>query len=211
MQVFKRIQNPWMQNGIAGATNAPTPLQAPGEIGCAFNDQNTGCSYVRVFLDSGATSAAGGGAVKAGQLAFWKDRVNGIVTNDPNFNDTGTPANSVNRVAGVFQTAVTAAPGVTGSDGRPLQYACDLLIEGRNVAGLLALQGSAGLGIQGAQLVADTVSHIASGGGFVGLASVTTAPTQQVLGINKSGGVTATAANVAWGTFTADITIGFVG
>lgn len=200
-QVYPRIANPFMPNGLPSQTNAPSPPYAPGEIGGAFNDQNTGLSYVRVYLDSGATSATATGAVKAGQLAFWKDRSANLVTNDPNFNDTGTPANSVNRVAGVFQTAVTAAPGVNQANGSPQQYYCDLLIQGKNQP-IAAKAGSAGI-VPGFQVICDTVSNIQGGGGVVGLATATTAPTQQVIGICRSSGVTA-------GTVNVDVNIGFV-
>lgn len=204
MQVFKRIANPFMPQGIAGATNAPSPPYAPGEIGCAFNDQNTGNSYLRVFLDSGATSATAIGAVKAGQLAFWKDRLNNIVTNDPNFNDTGTPASCVNRVAGVFQTAVTAAPGVNQANGQPQQYYCDLLIEGKNQP-VAALAGS--VAVPGAQVTADTEANILLGGGVVSTATVTTAPTKVVLGVCRSSVVSAP---TGVGTMNVDVLIGFI-
>jgi len=54
------------------------------------------------------------GAVAAGQLAFWKDESQALVTNDKNQCDVG-PSGAVNRVAGVFQTAVTTAAGVNGT------------------------------------------------------------------------------------------------
>jgi hypothetical protein len=191
MPIQGRIANPFMPQGLPTLTNSPT-LYAPGELGGQFFDQNLGCVYKRVQLDSGATSATATGAVKAGQLAFFKNEAAALVTNDPNFNDTGTPANSVNRVAGIFQTAVT-----------PGNY-CDLLVNGKSqaVAGLASATV-----VPGAQVIADTVANIQAGGGAKTLASVTTAPTQQVLGVAVTSTNTGAAPNA---TFLVDVTIGFV-
>jgi len=82
MQVYSRIMSPYMPQGTSAQTNAPTPMYAPGELGCAFYDPDTGNTCLRVKLDSGATAANTVGVVAAGQLAFWKDQVAGIVTND---------------------------------------------------------------------------------------------------------------------------------
>lgn len=197
---YDRVMNPFMPNGIAANTNAPSPPYAPGEMGCAFQDPNTNNTYLRVFLDSGATSATTVGAVAAGQLAFWKDRSNNLVTNDPNFNDTGTAASCVNRVAGVFQTAVTAAPGTNGSDNLPVQYYCDLLIAGKNQP-VLATQGAAVS--PGAAVIADGTT-----GRSKCVASATTAPTEQVLGYSRSSTIAGPA--TAPGMFNVDVSIGFI-
>ena len=209
LQVYKRIATPYMPNSVAGATNAPAPPYAPGEIGGAFNDPNTGFSYLRVYLDSGATSATSTGVVRVGQLAFWKNRALNIVTNDPNFNDTGTPAASVNRVAGIFAAAVTAAPGVNQANGTPMQYYCDIIIEGQNVP-VLAKAGATNIQ-QGVQVICDTVANIQSPnfGGVTGLASLTTAPTQQVIGTCKSSNVASI--GPAGGLVFVDVTLGFLG
>lgn len=200
MQQFDRISSGvYMPNGTAGLTNSPTPFYSPGEIGCVFGEQNTGFLYQRVQLDSGATSATTVGVVAANQLAYWKDRANNIVTNDPNFNDTGTPASCVNRVAGVFQTAVTAAPNVNGTDGRPVMYVCDVLIQGRNVP----VKAAAGVAcIPGTALIADGTT-----GGVKSVASATTAPTEMVLGITRSSTVSAASGS---GTLQADINIPYI-
>ncbi len=200
MSIQPRIANPFMPQGTPDKTNAPSPLLAPGEIGQQFFDQNTGRVYRRLWLDSGATSATATGAVKANQLAIWKDEANSIVTNDPNFNDTGTPNNFVNRIAGVFQTAVTAAPGVKDSTGQPIQYACDVVVNGKAVA-IAAVAGV--LPAPGLQVIADTVANVQAGGGAKTLATVTTAPTQQVLGVSRS-------SDVANGAFLVDVAIGFI-
>lgn len=198
--IYGKIANPFMPNGTPNLTNAPSPPYAPGEIGKVFVDQNTGNAYLRVFCDSGATSATTVGAVAAGQLAFWKDRSKNLVTNDANFNDTGTPANAVNRVAGLFQTTVTAAPGTNNSLGQPVQYYCDLLVQGKNVP-MLATQGVAM--VPGAAVIADGTTARSKT-----VATVTTAPTQQVLGTSRSSTVSGLAGTN--GFFNADVNIGFV-
>lgn len=198
--IFGRIANPFMPNGTPNLTNAPSPPYAPGEIGKVFVDQNTGNGYIRVFLDSGATSSTTVGAVAANQLAFWKDRSKNLVTNDPNFNDTGTPASCVNRVAGIFQTAVTAAPGTNNSLGQPVQYYCDLLVYGKNVP-VLATQGV--VVAPGSAVIADGTT-----GRSKCVTNVTTAPTQQLLGYSRSSTVSGLAGTL--GTFNADVNIGFI-
>jgi hypothetical protein len=185
-----------MPQGTPNLTNQPTPFYAPGEIGCSFNDQSTGAQYLRVRLDSGAVAAASQGVVAAGQLAFWKDRGNNLVTNDPNFNDTGTPGNAVNRVAGIFQTAVTAAPGQNDSNGQPITYVCDIMIQGQN-APVQAPAGS-GVAVPGYNVTVDTTTYKAKC-----LATATTAPVSQVLGVCRSSAVVAGLMNV-------DVNIGFV-
>ena len=202
-QVYDRISNPFTYAGLGGQTNAPSPAYAPGEMGCAFSDQNTGNTYLRVYLDSGATSAAGAGAVVAGQLAYWKNRSLNLVTNDFNFNDTGTPASAVDRVAGIFQTAVKTAPGTNDAYGNPVQYICDLLIAGKAVP-VRAVQGATA--IPGAAVIADGSNQ--STGGVKSVASVTTAPTQQVLGTCLSNTVTGLATGP--GTLLVDVSIGFI-
>ncbi len=194
-QVYPRIANPWMPQGTPAQTNSPTPFFAPGEIGCAFNDQSSGGSYLRVKLDSGASSATTVGAVAAGQLAFWKDQAAGIVTNDKNQCDVG-PSGAINRVAGIFQLAVTAAPGVNGTDGQPLQYVCDLVIQKR--AFPVAATGTI---LQGTAFIADTTSNVARG---ISQSTVTTAPVSQVLGI------CANSTLAAGNTTLVDVNIGFV-
>lgn len=155
MMVYTRIANPYMPQGTSAQTNAPTPFYAPGEIGTAFNDPNTRRACARVMLDSGATSATPVGAVAAGQIAFWKDRNNSIVTNDKRFANVG-PSGSVNYAAGIFQRAVSTAPGITGADGKPVYYVCDIVISGHDVP-----VASDGNGVAGQQAVVDTTANTA--------------------------------------------------
>lgn len=181
-QVYPRSSGGmYMPNGTPDLTNAPSPFYAPGELPMAFNDQNVSGSYLRVALDSGATAASAVGVVAAGQLAFWKDRTKGIVTNDKNQCDVG-PSGAVNRVAGIFQTAVTAAPGVLGSDGLPVQYMCDLAIQRLDYP--VAANGTM---VPGAVAIADTTASTARA---ISAATVTTAPVSQVIGIVKSATIT---------------------
>lgn len=195
MQVYRRIANPWMPNGTPNLTNAPSPAYAPGEVGCAINDQSTGNSYLRVWLDSGATSATTIGAVAAGQLAFWKDMANNIVTNDPNFNDTGTAASCVNRVAGIFQTAVKTAAGTNDVNGNPVQYLCDVLIQSK-LTNAKAVAGATM--VPGAPIIADGTT-----GGVKSAANVTTANVSQLLGYARG-------STVALGLALIEVDIGFI-
>ena len=192
MQIYRRIANPYMPQGTPDKTNAPSPLYAPGEIGCTFADQNTGGEYLRVFLDSGATSSNAVGAVQAGQLAFWKDQNANLVTNDKLQCDVG-PSGAINRVAGIFQLPVSTAPGQVGKDGLPLQYACDLVIR------KTAFPVYVGAALVGAQMTADASANVAQGTYTTG---VGTAPVSQVLGVFSSSTITSNHAPV-------DVSIGF--
>lgn len=100
--------NTWHGNteGLGGSG-----LLEPGELGGVLpwdSDQ-----YQLVKMDSGATSATATGVPAAGQLAFWKDRDNYLVTNDSRFADSAhIPAGTASRdhrnsVAGVIEMAVT--------------------------------------------------------------------------------------------------------
>lgn len=197
IQVYKRIANPFMPQGTSAKTNSPTPFYAPGEIGCGFFDPQTSFSCARVRLDSGATSATPVGAVAAGQLAFWKDRANNLVTNDQRFADTAaTTSGWVNRVAGVFQLAVSTAAGTNDSNGNPVTYVCDIVIEGQNVNVFTKASGAT----IGCQAVCDTTASTAQA---IALATATTAPTSQVLGVYRSSTITSNLAPM-------DVQIGFL-
>jgi hypothetical protein len=109
-----------MPQGTPDKTNAPSPYYAPGELGCAFSDENTGGEYLRVQLDSSATVL---GAVVAGQLAFWKDRDNAIVTNGKELCDLGSSG---------------AINGVAAGAGANIALACDLVVASENASFLQA-------------------------------------------------------------------------
>lgn len=192
--VYQRIANPY-QKGTPGTLNSPTPWYAPGEIGSAYNDQSTGRAYVRVLLDSGATSATPVGAVAVGQTAFWKDRTAGIVTNDKRFCDNGATAvaSSVNRVAGFFSVAATAGGGVNGTDGNPLYYVTDLIIQG-----LAVNVASDGNGAAGDYAVSDSTASTAR----VTRTAAGTAPVSQALGVIRGASANSLIA--------VDVSIGFV-
>jgi hypothetical protein len=168
-----------MPNGTPDKTNAPSPFFAPGELGAAFADQNTGLEFLRVKLDP-ASSTGTVGAVTVGQLAYWKDKANAIVTNDKAASDVGA-AGAINRVAGVFMTAVTATPNATGRDGQPLYYMCDIVIRGQtNVR-------AGGTLVAGAQAIADTTAAVSQA---IAGAAVTTPAPSQVLGVWLSATIT---------------------
>lgn len=183
-QVYAKIANPFMPQGTAAQTNSPTPFYAPGEIGCAFYDPMTGFTNLRVRLDSGATSATPTGAVAKGQLAFWKDRANNLVTNDQRMCDAAATTNGfVNRVAGIFQLAVSTAAGTNDSTGQPITYVCDLVILGQNVNVFTKASGAT-IGCLG---VCDTTANTAQ---VNSLATATTAPTGTVVGVFRSSTIT---------------------
>ncbi len=192
-QVYPRIANPYMPQGTPNLTNAPSPYFAPGELGCAFNDQNTGGSYLRVQLDSGATASTAVGPPVAGQVAYWKNQSTATVTNDKNQCDLG-PTASINRVAGVFAIAPTTAPGVNGADGNPLLYMTDLYIQKNGAP--LAASGSVSAG------GFATVNTSANTANCIGTAVGTAAPSQLI--------ATWTSATVTNNIGTANINIGFV-
>lgn len=191
VQVYRRISNPYMPQGTPDKTNAPSPYYAPGEVGCSFNDENTGGTYLRVRVDSGANAGAVG-AIAAGQVAFWKDQANNLVTNDKNQCDVG-PSGAINRAAGIFQLAVTCAPGVNGSDGQPLIYMTDLVVR------KLAYPVAAASALIGAQATVDTTASTARA---VYTTGVNTAPVSQVLGVFSSSTITSNLAPM-------DVAIGF--
>ena len=193
MGVYGRISNPFMPQGTSAQTNSPSPAYAPGEIGQSFLEQDTGQVCLRVFLDSGATSATPVGAVSVGQLAYWKDQVNNIVTNDSRFADVG-PAGAINRVAGIFQLAVSTAPGVNSSNGQPVQYYCDLIIQKKQAV------VACSTALIGAQATANTAANTAN---VVYTTGVTTAPPSQVIGVFAS-------STIAGGLGTVDVNIGFL-
>jgi hypothetical protein len=196
MQVYAKIANPFMPQGTSAKTNSPTPFYAPGEIGCAFYDPMTGFTNVRVRLDSGATSATPTGAVATGQLAFWKDRANNLVTNDQRFCDAATTASGfINRVAGVFQLPVSTAANTNDVNGQPITFVCDLVILGQSVN----VFTKAGAATIGCLAVCDTTANTAQ---VAALASATTAPTGTVIGVFRSSTISSNLAPV-------DVEIGF--
>jgi len=179
MQVYKQISNPYMPNGTPDKTNAPSPYYAPGELGCTFTDQNTGKTYLRVQVDSGATSSTSVGAIVSGQLAYWKSFSLALVTNDPKQCDYG-PSGAPNRVAGVFVQVPTVSPNVNGPDGQPQLYMTDLLIQG---LGTVQVNGTI---TQGGPATADTTANTAR----MISNTVATAPPTQLLGYFTSATVT---------------------
>jgi hypothetical protein len=194
MPIFGRIPNPYMPQGTSNLTNSQVPAYAPGELGAPFFEQDTGQVCLRVVLDSGATSATPTGAVAQGQLAFWKNQSQALVTNDQRFCDVG-PAGAANRVAGVFQLAVSTAPGTTNSYGQPVQYYCDLVVQKVGGALLCSTTPAAGQ-LATANTTAGTANAIAN--------AIGTAPPTQTLG------TWASATAISGSLFPCDINIGFV-
>lgn len=101
--------NPFTWHGNTEGLNGSGLLE-PGEIGGVL--PWNGHQFQLVKMDSGATSATATGIPAAGQVAFWKDRSNYLVTNDSRFADSALiPAGTATRdarnsVAGIVEMAV---------------------------------------------------------------------------------------------------------
>lgn len=86
----------------AYAQFAVATLYKTGELGGIVPDVGNSRRWQLVKLDSGVTSAIAGGVVAAGDVAFWKDKNNYLVTKDP------AQANAVNAPAGGWGNAGNA-------------------------------------------------------------------------------------------------------
>src|SRR5208282_4748900 len=84
------------------ATLNANQLYKPGELGATVPDVTMDRRWQLVQADSGNTAATATGVVAAGQLAFWKDKGNYLVTND------ATQANAANAPAGGWGNAANA-------------------------------------------------------------------------------------------------------
>jgi hypothetical protein len=198
-QVYKRIANPYMPNGTPDKTNAASPYYAPGELGCYFNDENTGNQYLRVQVDSGATSSTGiGHTPAAGEVAYWKSVANAIVTNDKAQCDAGATA-APNRIAGVFGLAPTVTPNTVGADGAPLMYMVDLLVKTGPIPGYVECSGTPTAGqTASGNTGANTANTVATAAG--------TATPSEIVGVFTGG----TSITVGGNTlYPIDINIGF--
>lgn len=151
---------------LTGGGNPPGAFfpYAPGELGGSFDLNNR--TYSLVQNDSGATSATPVGLVAANQVAFWKDKAAGIVTNDKRFALNGTISNAAgNAIAGIYRVAAGAG------------NICCILARGVNIP--VASDGSGG---GGQTAVVDTTAATAR----VSPVAVGTAPTYMTVGIMRS-------------------------
>lgn len=104
--------NPLTWHGNTEGLNGSGLLE-PGELGSVL--PWPGHQFQLVKMDSGATSATPTGIPAAGQVAFWKDRSQYLVTNDSRFADSAlVPAGTAtcdprNSVAGIIEPAVVAS------------------------------------------------------------------------------------------------------
>lgn len=164
-QNVQSSNNPFLYGANADATNTAT-LYAPGELGVVLYDQ--GNTYQRVQNDSGATSATPTGIVAVGQTAFWKSKVNKIVTNDKRFagGGAGVSANaSRNLVAGIYRVAATAG------------YYVDVLQKGNGVQVASDATGAIGdYAVSDGTAATARVAAVANG----------TAPTVQIVGLIRA-------------------------
>jgi len=198
-QVYKRIANPYMPQGTPDKTNAKSPYYAPGELGCYFNDENTGNQYLREQADSGATSSTGiGHTPQVGELAYWKNQAQNIVTNDKAQCDAGATA-APNRIAGVFGVAPTIAPNTNGDDGAPVMYMVDLIVKTGPQPGYVQCSGvpTAGQTASG-NTAANTANTVATAAG--------TATPSEIVGV-FTGGASIVVGGVT--LYPCDINIGF--
>lgn len=84
-----------------------------GELGLKFEFRNR--KYQIVQVDSGVSASNPVGVIAANQLAYWKDKVNYLVTNDRRQAEGGAATGSYqNKVAGVFRAAITSRARVNG-------------------------------------------------------------------------------------------------
>lgn len=150
-------------------------LYKPGELGKHIED-TAGRGWQCVQLDSGAVAANGVGVVAAGQLAFWKDKTNYIVTND--FRQAiGASTGCRNEVAGVFQVAVTAG------------YFCYVQNRGKSVNAVVLKSASPN---KGDWVVADNTASSAQ----ADIVAIGTAPTVQPIGKANASGSSVTTIGV---------------
>ncbi len=116
MPNVNRIISPFIQGGnpdtmaiqITGVAGSNVPY-APGDLGASFD--SNGRTYTVVTLDSGATAATSVGAPVTGQVLFWKDKANAIVTNDTRVGIM--PTNPAGMIAGILRNT----PGTLGTYG----------------------------------------------------------------------------------------------
>jgi hypothetical protein len=90
----------------------------PGDLGQRAELTQVGAGtkeYQKVILDSGAVSAASGGALAAGQTLYWKNKATYTVTNDSTQAIGGQSANNAwrNEVAGVLTCTSPTAGNAT--------------------------------------------------------------------------------------------------
>lgn len=134
-------------------------LYMPGDLGQTF-DYDDGNVYTIVQIDSGATTPA------AGQLMYWKDKANMIVTNVVANAINGATTNAWrNEIAGICMLAATAG-----------NYIC-MLVKGSNIS----LQCIATPGI-GDLAISDLAANV----GDVLPITVGTAPTYRTVGVFRS-------------------------
>lgn len=146
-----------------------TTLYKPGELGSQI--QLGGKAYQLVQVDSGATASTGAGHVPlCGDVAFWKDRANYIVTNDK------AQAEGANCLSacGVFNSLTSGAAGTASIT--PGRYG---VIQQRGThVGVLNTAGGAIAGDALAAVIASTSATPTTGKFSPG-----TVPTTVVVGI----------------------------
>ncbi len=198
--IYRRIANPYAYALTHNQTNTPSPYYAPGELGCTFTDPATNNEYLRVQVDSGATSSTGiGHSPQIGEVAYWKSVAQSIVTNDKAQCDLGATA-APNRIAGVFAVAPTVTANTNGSDGAPLMYMVDLIVKTGPQVGYVQCSGVPTAGQTGSgNTAANTANTVATAAG--------TATPSEFVGVFTGGASVTPAGSTV--TYPCDINIGF--
>lgn len=131
----------------------------PGQL---MNKQTLGDKdYMTVQLDSGATAATPSGVVAANDVAYFKDRSAGLVTNDPRVAEKLRDS-----VAGIFPFAATAGRITAIYTGRSRNVS--VKVDGSTfAAGDLVIADTEANGEQGTRIAAGTA---AAQGRFIGQA-----------------------------------------
>ena len=135
-----------------------TTLYKLGELGKQIQIGNK--AYQLVQVDSGATASTGAGhAPQCGDVAFWKDRKNYLVTNDKVQVDVAESGGvgQANGVAGVFCSLKTTGQAGGDTSITPGNYGF-VQQRGRHV-GILNTSGGA---VKGDYLVSTTVATSAT-------------------------------------------------
>lgn len=203
MANIRQVQSPYIgpfsnvetfhQNTSGNAQMGPANLFHPGEAGSRVILTQAGVGskeYQLCQIDSGATSATPSGALTLGQLLYWKDRSNYVVTNDNRFADTvltGTAGGlgTAGGVSGAAGILVTPTASVVAGDWVFLQT------KGKNSGVLI---GTGGPGVTGDTLVPHASATTAKVG-IVALASTPAgAPIGRVLQAVPGGASTGTLA-----------------
>lgn len=148
----------YIRGGNPAQMNEATLLH-PGELGQKWTVDDK--DYIKVKLDSGATASTPSGVVAANDVAYWKDRSAGLVTNDPRVAEKLRDS-----VVGIFPYAATAGYYTALYTGRSRNVS--VKVDGSTfAAGDLVIADTEANGEQGTRIAAGTA---AAQGRYIGQA-----------------------------------------